>query len=236
MEFLKYLFIVVPATIIGDHIVEWRRRPASEPTGWPVARLWVLAAATLLPVPVLLWGTVAREVPLAAALTALLLGMARYAVRQPRTPTERFLHSTLLWGAYWLAIGIVIEPFEGGIKKTPSTLSYYFIPGGLAAVALVGLTVILDVLRKRGPLALLVSNGQNAMLAYIGNTNLLAPAVALVNAGLVAAGHWSTGRRMEHVAHLTGSLWPGVLWAVAQTLLLALVVAWFSKRKVFLRA
>ena len=29
MEFLKYLFIVVPASVVGDYIVEWRRRPAA---------------------------------------------------------------------------------------------------------------------------------------------------------------------------------------------------------------
>jgi predicted acyltransferase len=65
-------------------------------------------------------------------------------------------------------LGLLADPFEGGIKKDVSTMSYYFVTNGLAMFMLIGFSIIIDYLRKAKWVQLLIDNGQNPMLAYAG--------------------------------------------------------------------
>jgi hypothetical protein len=101
-------------------------------------------------------------------------------VRGAGTPMERLIRSLYCWGAPWLLLGLLAEPFEGGITKgPPSTISYYFVALGLSILLLAAFTIWIDALGRRRSLSLLVLNGQNPMLAYVGIRNLLAPLVML---------------------------------------------------------
>jgi predicted acyltransferase len=91
----------------------------------------------------------------------------------PRSSDERMLRSLFLWAATWLVIGLVLDPSEGGIKKTPETLSYFFTVTGLTMMLLVALTVITESLAKRRAVSALIDVGHNPLLTYVIYTVLI---------------------------------------------------------------
>ena len=236
---LAYLFIVIPGTIAGDLLQQWMRSPAPaapETPRWSATHLWGVAALMLLlvvaalvglapqGVPDKTLGLFARWSPIACpALIALAL-VTLVAFRNPATATERTLRSLYLWGLYWLILGLVFEPYEAGIKKDPATMSYFFVTAGLAITTLIGLVIVIDLLdHRRWFSALLIENGQNPMIAYVGFAHLIFPVMAL------------TG-----IASLLDKVFTGpalgMTRGVLQTLLLAVVVSLFTRAKFFWRS
>ncbi len=138
-------------------------------------------------------------------------------------PLARLLRGVFTLGALWLAIGLVLEPYEGGIKKDNSTLSYYFVTAGLATLALLLLTLVCDVFGKRAWLWLLISNGQNPMVAYLAIRALLPPVLALCGLETLL-NDWLSGA------------WLGTLRALLKTLLLALAVSALTRARLIWRA
>jgi len=86
---------------------------------------------------------------------------------RPVTPTERMMRSLYLWAAIWLTMGLFLEPFEGGIKKVPETLSYFFTVTGTTSMLLVALTGIIDALERRRWVSVLIDVGHNPLLCYV---------------------------------------------------------------------
>jgi predicted acyltransferase len=63
---------------------------------------------------------------------------------------------------------MLLEPFEGGIKKVPQTLSYLFVSAGFSGAILVVSVIVADAFGQgRRLLRPLVDVGQNPMLAYV---------------------------------------------------------------------
>jgi hypothetical protein len=96
-------------------------------------------------------------------------------LRNPGNVTENFLNRLYKWGFYWLVLGLLFEPYEGGIKKDSATMSYFFVTTGMAIFMLIGLTIIIDVFQKRWWLQLFIDNGVNPMIGYVGFANILWP-------------------------------------------------------------
>ena len=82
-------------------------------------------------------------------------------------------------GFFLLMLGFAFEPFEGGIKKDHSTMSYYFVTGGLAMMMLIGFIVAIDIYGKNRWFNLLVTSGQNPLIAYAGVNSLVPPLLGL---------------------------------------------------------
>lgn len=253
----KFLFIVIPGTIIGDLLRDYMRADHSQLGGgsssWSGTRYAALGgvmAGLILVVLVGLQchGRVLLEIgglklvtPWATWLGVVpLLVVGLFLVRGAGQPIPRLIRSVYLWGALWLVLGLIAEPFEGGITKgPPSKLSYYLVSLSLSIMLLGAMTIWIDVFGLRRTASLLVLNGQNPMLAYVGIRNLLAPLVALpLLAPLV--GHvasidsasingWMTDL-------LSGSPWTLLLWSIAQTLLLALAVVGFTRAHIIWRS
>jgi predicted acyltransferase len=141
---------------------------------------------------------------------------------KPANGIERLFHRLFNWAVYWLALGLFFEPYEGGIKKDRATMSYYFVAAGCAICVLIGLSILIDVLRRRRWVQLLVENGQNPMIAYAGINNLIIPVLALTTAN-------------KFLASLDSSPWLGFAHGAIITLLLALSVSFFTKRRIFWR-
>jgi hypothetical protein len=220
LYYLQYLFIVIPGTIIGDFLWQWQATEAPE---LPAAKNKIHAQVLLFPAMVilLLVGMQARWL-VGTTLGALVLGIiGGFLVRNPQTPTENFLRTPFFWGFYWLVLGLVFEPFEGGIKKDHPTLSYYFITTGLAIFILQTLFILIDLLRLRW-LNLLVLNGQNPMLAYVGFANFIWPILALTGLEPI-------------ILQVTTAPWTGFLRGLAYTLLLAWFTGLLTKKKIFWR-
>jgi predicted acyltransferase len=129
----------------------------------------------------------------------------------------------LKYAAFFLVIGYIIEPFEGGIKKQPSTPAYYFICMGMASALLIGFTLVVDGLKKGFWLGFLRVVGSNPMLAYIMGNTFVFPIFHLT--GL-----------MKVMEPLVAENVPmGTVWAIVLTLSSIGVTYLFTRAKIILR-
>lgn len=166
--YLDLLIVAIPGTVAGELISRWMRAGAA-PLGWPAARLAALAALAFSIGPILIVGLYERRYP---AATAVALGVVSVAllllVRRPRGERDVVLAQLFGWAALWLTLGMIAEPFEGGIKKDPQTLGFLLLMTGTALASLGGLLIVADAFRSGrrglGPVALI---GRNALFAYV---------------------------------------------------------------------
>ena len=221
--YLKYLFIVIPGTIAGDLILNWSNQPDDlvvEPPNRP-QYLLILGAIGLLCLVLLigfqgrwLWQTTLVSVALCAASWQLF--------KPFKAGTDLLIKQLYQWGSYWLILGLCFEPFQGGVKKDPSTYSYYFLTTAIAFFLLIGFTVLIDCLHQKRWLQLLVENGQNPMIAYVAFANLLWPILQL--SGLE-----------DWLILLTNTPIMGVVKGILYTLPIALLTGFFTRQKFFWR-
>lgn len=225
--YLQYLNIVIPGTIAGDLILRWSRqaRPIGElraKSAWSVLRYLSIGTLMLCFVVVLLAGLKARWLMGTTILTFAMCYLGWRLLQNPLNETEQLFHKLFLWAIYWLVLGLVLEPYEGGIKKDHPTLSYYFITSGLAICVYIGFSVLIDVFRLKRWLRLLIDNGQNPMIAYAGINNFIIPVLALTGVS-------------GPLTHFTTSPWRGFWRGVIITLLLAFTVSFLTRKKIFWR-
>jgi hypothetical protein len=159
-------------------------------------------------------------------------------MRRPSNQHEALLRDLVVWGTYFLILGYFFEPMEGGIKKDHSYMSYYFVTSGLAIYLLVALIIWIDLMRHVWAFGVLIANGQNPMVAYIGIRTILAPMVGMAilpfgateEARLVSLNTWVKGW-----SWMVGSPWNQALWALVSTLMLAVIVWGITKAKLIWR-
>lgn len=257
----KFLFIVIPGTIIGDVLVRWMkasdtvapdsRAPARD---WSGARWLGFCAVQVYLILAVLVGLechgrvlvsfgdgLALVTPWAAAvLAAPALALGLWLTRAPATPNARLARALYLWGALWLVLGLLAEPFEGGIKKgPPATLSYYWVSLGLSVLLLAALGACIDARGARRSFGVLIKNGQNPMLAYAGISGLLAPLVALPL--LTPLLDQVAGLSVRSLDELMNTLWlhtpwSRLAWSLGKTMLLALIVYGFTRARIVWRS
>lgn len=184
-EFHKYLLIVLPGTFAG----EWLRgHMIREEFSWrPLDRAMAGFAGLGLSV-VCCVGLLGRDLPWTWAACALLVALGLLALKGNGSD----LWAMGMTGAALLFVGLALEPLGGGIRKDSTTISYFFVTGGLAFWALIACMSLQP--RTRRPVsdeegqpkeprwAPLLPNrwilgyfalvGANPMIAYIGITNL----------------------------------------------------------------
>ncbi len=242
-DYLKYLFIVIPATIVGDLILEWlgrsplpenteeteetteeteENRKSESPQAWTGSRHVIIACLMLTFELVLLVGLQSRLVWQTALTSLLLSGCGWLLIKRSSNSTEIFLKKLYSWGCYWLILGLAFEPFQGGIKKDSATYSYFFVALAMAIFSLIALTIIVDVFKLKKLLFLVIYNGQNPMLAYVVFGNLLLPILRLTEMHSV-------------IVEMTQPPWWGFLRGVAYTAMVGFIVTIFSKFKLFWR-
>ncbi|MDJ0553020.1 MAG: DUF5009 domain-containing protein [Microcoleaceae cyanobacterium MO_207.B10] len=226
-DYLKYLFIVIPGTLIGDLILKWLQNYETNNDNytakiWPASRFLIIVVLMLSIDLVLLTGLQSRLILQTTLMSAVLCSFGWLIFQQPANQMENLLNKFYSWGVYWLALGLAFEPFQGGIKKDSATLSYFFITTGMSIFLLIFLTIVRDYFQQKKVLEVLIYNGQNPMLAYVCFANLLLPILKL------------TGLH-EKITELSQTSWEKFLVAVIYTLLVALIVTIFSKLKLFWR-
>ncbi|HDT12636.1 MAG TPA: DUF5009 domain-containing protein [Candidatus Marinimicrobia bacterium] len=220
-SFLKYLMIIIPGTIAGDLTLNWMKIKNPVPDQSKSAlNYYVLALMMVLSLFVILAGLQSRQVFLTFLISSVIVLTALFLVRKPVSDTEKYIKSLVIWGSYWLILGLLLEPFEGGIKKDNSTLSYYFVTSGLAFYLITLFTVLFDIFKKQKFFTVLIRNGRNPMIAYVGMANFIWPVLHLTGIKSIAATFFSTP-------------WTGFVWSVMETGLLALCVAWLTKKRIF---
>lgn len=225
-DYLKYLFVVIPGTIAGDLLGRWIEYRSPEDASYVSWKSWryfsimVLMFAVNL---VLLVGLQARWVWQTALVTVVLCLCGLVLLKKPGNVTENLLNQLYKWGFYWLVLGLLFEPYEGGIKKDSATMSYFFVTSGMAIFLLIGLTIIIDVFQKRWFLQLFIDNGVNPMIGYAGFANIIWPILVLSK--------WE-----PVIVEMTSSNpFMGFLRGFGYTAILALIVVVFTRLKLFLR-
>ena len=224
LYYLQYLFIAIPGMIVGDLTLDWlKTRKAKIKRTWGSKRYMGIFALMLLFVVVMLVGLQARWVWQTVLVTIFLCGSGFFLLRNPGNETEKYIQKLFYWGSYLLILGLIFEPYEGGIKKDHPTMSYYFVTAGLAVYMIIAFTIIIDIFKKQDYVQLLINNGQNPMIAYVGFANLLWPILNILNIN-------------SFINDLTSaSPWLGFIKGVVYTLIIALLVQFFTRRRLYWR-
>lgn len=227
LYYLQYLCLVIPGTIAGDLILQWTRRAlpadvASAPASWAWRKYIFILLTMIATLLVLLAGLKARWLLETTLLVFAFCFVGWMLLQKPLNDTERLYQKLFHWAIYWLVLGLVFEPYEGGIKKDHPTLSYYFITSGLAICVFIAFSILIDVFRKKRWIGLLIDNGQNPMIAYAGINNFITPVLALVGADRLLTAFATTPWR---------GFWKGAI----VTLLMALTVSLLTRKKIFWR-
>jgi len=220
---LGVLAIIIPGTIAGDHVLRWMKAPEPDEPDvkrWSTGRIALLALIAVAFVPIVVVGMYNRWVLETTQLSlALCIGGAVVAARATY-PGERLLKSLFTTGAILLIVGLLLDPFENGIRKVPDTLSYFFTISGLTTMLLVALSATVDLLRRRTLVQPLIEVGQNPMLAYVVFTVFLNSIFESIPA-------------LQGV--LRGSPGESILRSLLTVALVVGIVRFFTQRRIFWR-
>jgi len=214
VKYLQYLFIAIPGVVLGEMMLQ--KNPQNHELAQK--KSWLLSLICLTLTILIIAGLQSRILwPLALVVIAV-NGVVLYYLL--KLQAEALLTKVYLMASVLLLIGFVAEPFEGGIKKDPSTFSYYFITAGLASYVFIVFLNIKPRFYERISLKVLVNNGKNPMIAYVAFANLLWPILAL------------TGLEL-YLIEITQSPWLGFMRGCFYTLFIALLVSFFSRHKYY---
>lgn len=215
--YLKYLFIIIPGTFAGEWLLTRMQQTTSaraEDGSWKG-----IAAASVALVVLNTAFLFSRALLLNLVTSVVLLAFIGYLLhRSARNEVYTCRRQMITAGAYLLLLGLLFDAWEGGVKKDPSTYSYYFITSGLAFFALIAFDIG-ESLRPLRPLThYLALNGRNPMVAYVIGNLLLLPLLHLTGALAVF-------KAME------ADVWLGVLRGLLFTGIVSLVTILFVKKK-----
>lgn len=219
--YLKYLFIIIPGTFAGEWLLT-RMKAKEEAPAAAGSTKWLIVALICVALCVVnLVGLYTRALngnlltSFALCVPLLLL------VRKMEASSDTAYFSRLLQaGIYLLLLGLFFEAWEGGIKKDPSTYSYYFVTSGLAFLVLLAFSILERYGYLKQLIHFLALNGKNPMVAYTAGNLLLLPVLKLT--GVIA---WY-GKLQE-------SVWGGYVSGILFTGVVSLITIFFVKRKWF---
>lgn len=214
-EFLQYLLIAIPGSIIGDMIMKHSRSGApDEVTAKGTAGGFVALAAVVLQ----LWGLFTRNV-LADFILSAMLCISFIALTWKN---HGIAAKTGFIGFALMLTGIIFDPIDGGITKDHCNLSYVLTTGGMAALVTSFLLTLELRFGVKGPF--LAGVGQNPMIAYTVTTFLIGPVLNLI--GFLP---WLYGLA-------AGSPFWGVMQGVIITFLMMCATYSFTRLKLFWRS
>lgn len=186
-------------------------------------RFRLAGVLVLLLLAVNLWGLYVRALTANLLLTLLAGGAAAWLLRRPRTALQELLSALFATGLFWLLLGLVFEPLEGGIKKDPATVSYFFVTTGMASHVLLLATLLFESLHGRA--GLLVRCGENPMIAYTAAGYVVVPLLFIEEQwGFPMPWIWGAG-----------GCGAGIARGVVISLLAMLLTSAFTRRRLFWR-
>lgn len=210
-EFLKYLLILIPGTLTGDILSGNKFKPAVGQVG---------AIAFVVLVCFNIWALFARQLT-ALWIVNVFFGFALVYRKHLFPGLGGKDLNIAMWSYTWLLIGMVMEAWEGGIKKDPSTYSYLILTAGISGFSLLVIRHCCQQLNWAGRLAIIDKTGMNPMIGYVMVSYAIAPLLQLSQI-LPWIDRW-------HHAHP----WLGLLRGLLLTLLMLLATQWFTNKKLF---
>jgi len=169
-DYLKYLFIIIPGTVLGDLLLSRKHEKAG-------AASPALALICLVIVVVNVYCLYTRMINPNLLITLLLLLAGYFTVKRSAGGS---VHATIFeWGIFWTLAGLSFEAYAGGIKKDPSSFSYWLLTSGLACFTWIFFDTLLNKADRSGRNFLVIC-GQNPMVAYIAGSFLIWPLLDLL--------------------------------------------------------
>ncbi|HOP50740.1 MAG TPA: DUF5009 domain-containing protein [Ignavibacteriales bacterium] len=191
-EYLKYLIIMIPATIIGDLFLnlsesvkfasvynENKIQNSVENKEWDDKKYLFIAIISFSYIIINIVGLYNRYIFGTTLLNIIISAFLIYLVRKPIDLYEKFVQNSLLIGIFFILIGLFVEPLQGGIKKDPATYSYLLLTTGLAIQTLISLSILVDYFQKDKYFKILINIGKNPLMAYTGHSHILWPILFL---------------------------------------------------------
>jgi Domain of unknown function (DUF5009) len=170
-DFLKYFFILVPGMFVG----QWLRAPALAGMHRPAASMaWPLAGIALLMVIGVTHGLYMRSWP--TVLVSLVIGSGALLML---CRGAEALTRVVIFGSWLVVVGLLLDPLHGGIKKDPSSFSYWLTTAGLTCWLLV--TLIVWTTQAPRSAGWLLQVGMNPLPAYIIGALLITPLLHLTH-------------------------------------------------------
>lgn len=184
--YLKYLLIVIPGTIAGDYLYQWmnNKQIATPVSGCPNNRTpYIIIVICGIIILANIIGLYNRwlNANIIINIVVIAIGLLCLYTNKSTDSHQTLWRKLYTTGAYFILMGLLLEPFEGGIKKDPSTFSYYFLTSGLAFMLLLLLNIVCDYYKIIKSTKFLYQTGQNPMIAYVVTSLFTIPMLNLLN-------------------------------------------------------
>lgn len=219
IAYQEYLLIIIPGTIAGDLMTRWLRKPSASQTKTKIKSAPLTALLSLALIVANVATLYCRALLAGLVVSAIILVLLWLTLRKAGAEQE-YWRKLFLCGAYMLALGLMIEAYEGGIRKDDVTLSYLFVTCGLAFFALLLFTIVCDHYHVRWLSEPLELVGRNPMVAYVSNGLAVIPLLQLCQA-------------YPLLTSLCDTPLLGFLQGVVLTGLCMLLTAFFTKRGMY---
>ncbi len=175
--FLKYLFILIPGTIAGDWLLQYKDINEDEIHSNRNFKLFGFILFTIIIANVYFLFT--RMLALNLFVTICLLIVGKFGFEKIKLNNKKLVEQFFYAGTFSLLLGLTFEAYEGGIKKDFSTYSYYFVTVGFAFFSFIVLSILPTFLIGKKIYQFMVLSGQNPMMAYVAGSLLLLPLMHL---------------------------------------------------------
>jgi hypothetical protein len=163
--FLKYLFLFIPGTIVGEWLIKSSQITLPLLNQKKTLDLFVYSCFVLLVGNLIFLFN--RSLNINLIFTILMLLLIVHLFNKTFNETQLFLKNCVYVGAYCLLLGLFFESFEGGIKKDPSTYSYYFVTAGFSFFSIIIFSLIPQYSWLKSINQFFTLVGQNPMMAYV---------------------------------------------------------------------
>lgn len=213
--FLKYLFIILPGTFAGEWMMQYVNDDKKQQL-IPKVQESILALLSCFLLLFNLYALFTRQLFLNLLLSGIGAAFILYLLRN--LPSQHIYQRFAKAGSYLLLLGLFFEAYEGGIKKDPSTYSYYFVTAGLAFYMLLLFTVMSRRKYFNSLVYYFSANGKNPMVAYVAGNLLLLPLLHLTHT-------------KQYLDMLQSNAWMGFLKGIIFTGIVSVITLFFVKRK-----
>ncbi|MBO9198728.1 MULTISPECIES: DUF5009 domain-containing protein [Niastella] len=177
--YLKYLFIIIPGTLAGDWLLAEGASNKAGASVLPSRTVKIIAAISVIIIVanvILLFG---RHTTINLLLTVCCCTACYFILHQIHYEQPSLIQRFFTAGCCLLLLGLFFEAWEGGIKKDPSTYSYYFVTAGLAFFMLLAFEGLQLTNTGKRIIDYFSYNGRNPMVAYVAGNLLLLPLLHL---------------------------------------------------------
>lgn len=223
-SFLKYLCIVLPGSVLGDLLISNGDVANRMYTNGEKRKTQLLAVICFVFVAFHVFTLYMRTLTLNLWGHAL-FGVLFYALlRKEQDGVAVFYKKLIGWGFALVSIGLFFEPLDGGIKKDPSSFSYWFLTSGLAFIFFVMCDYLTKVYPKNLAVSSVVKNGQNPMIAYCVSSFCITPVLGLLHISPV----------FDTLSHQSPYL--GLVKTVVYVVLVVIITNYATNKKWFWRS